>query len=179
MDQESTSGSPAGLLRRLAALFYDLLLMAALAATATFAMLPLTHGEALLGSTQGLAGRLYQVTWPLLVFAYFGWCWTRSGQTLGMKAWKFRLETEIGGRLRWSGAAQRFLLGAGLFWLACVGAWYLLTADSPLARAGAVTLLAPIAVNFAWIRFDREGRSVLDVVGRTRARRTRNLSAVR
>jgi uncharacterized RDD family membrane protein YckC len=171
MDHESTSGAPAGLLRRLAALLYDLLLMAALATVFTFAMLSLTHGEALLGSTQGLVGRLYQAAWPLVVFAYFAWCWTRSGQTLGMKAWQIRLEAEVGDRLRWSGAAQRFLLGAGLFWLTCVGAWYLWKAETSVARAGALALLAPVVFNFAWIRFDREGRSLLDVAVRTRIRR--------
>ena len=56
MDHESTTGAPAGLFRRLAALLYDLLLVVALAFVATFAMLPLTQGEAILTATQGLVG---------------------------------------------------------------------------------------------------------------------------
>ncbi len=27
----------------------------------------------------------------IICFGYFGWCWCRGGQTLGMRAWKIRL----------------------------------------------------------------------------------------
>jgi uncharacterized RDD family membrane protein YckC len=171
MAADSTMPPRAGLLRRLAALFYDLLLIIALAFVASFAILPLTGGEAIPASNQGLVGSLYHVAWPLLVFAYFGWCWTRSGQTLGMRAWRLRLETEPGRRLGWMAAAGRYLLGISLFWLACVGAWYLCAARSQLAQAGAATLVAPLVLNFAWIPFDRERRSLMDLVGRARMRR--------
>jgi uncharacterized RDD family membrane protein YckC len=79
MDQESTTGAPAGLFRRLAALLYDVLLAIAIAFIVTAAMLPLTHGEAILSATQGLVGHLYHAVLLLAVFAYFGSCWTRSG----------------------------------------------------------------------------------------------------
>src|SRR6187551_568011 len=104
MDDESTTGEPAGLLRRLTAVLYDLLLVIALAFVATFAMLPLTGGEALLASTQGAIGYAYHVVVLLVVFAYFGWSWTRSGQTLGLKAWRIRLSTVEGGRPGWARA---------------------------------------------------------------------------
>ena len=97
MDEESATGTKAGLLRRLAALAYDLLLVIAVAFVATFAMLPLTGGEAILTSTQGPVGHLYHAVLLLAVFAYFGWCWTQSGQTLGMKAWRIRLEARTVG----------------------------------------------------------------------------------
>jgi uncharacterized RDD family membrane protein YckC len=171
MAADSTTPPRAGLMRRLAALFYDLLLVLALAFVASFAVLPLTGGEAILPSTGGFVGPLYRVAWPLFVFAYFGWCWTRSGQTLGMRAWRLRLETEPGGRIGWAAAAGRYLLGISLFWLACVGAWYAGEAASPLARAGAAALVAPLVLNFAWILFDRERRSLVDLAGRARMRR--------
>ena len=86
MDEESAAWTPAGLPRRLAAVLYDSLLAVAIAFVATFAMLPLTGGEAILASTQGALEHAYRAVLMLVLFAYFGGCWTRSGQTLGLRA---------------------------------------------------------------------------------------------
>jgi uncharacterized RDD family membrane protein YckC len=171
MGDESTKGTPAGLLRRLAAFLYDLLLVVALAVVATFAMLPLTRGEAILTSTQGFIGRAYHALLFAVVFGYFGWCWTRTGQTLGMKAWRMKLETHSGGRLGWSGAVGRFLLGASIVVLAILGLWYLRAAGSALARTGAALMVAPAVVNYGWMLLDSAGRSLLEVAGGTRVLR--------
>jgi uncharacterized RDD family membrane protein YckC len=167
MDEEPKTGAPAGLLRRLAALLYDLLLTIALAFIATFAMLPLSHGEAILTSTQGLTGRLYHAFLFLIVFAYFGWCWTRSGQTLGMKAWRIRLQSADGRRLNWAGAVVRFTLGVAIALMAVAGFVLLLRHDRwPEFLVGGL-LWVPAIVNFAWIAFDGSARSLQDVAGRT------------
>lgn len=171
MGDESNMGTPAGLLRRLAALLYDLLLVIALAFIATFAMLPLTHGEAILTSTQGFTGRAYHALLFAVIFGYFGWCWTRTGQTLGLKAWRLKLVTDIGGRLGWRGAIARFLLGTSIAVLAALGSWYLRAPGSLLARAAAALLVAPAIANYAYILFDPAGRSLLEVAGRTRVLR--------
>ncbi len=171
MDDKSTVGTPAGLLRRLSALFYDLLLVIALAVVTTFAMLPLSRGEAILASTQGALAHAYHAVLALLVFAYFGWCWTRSGQTLGMRAWRLELQDAGGRRLGWPGAIARFLLGAGIAFLAMLGAWYLRRPEGWLQSAGAALLLAPLVLNFGWIPFDRAGRSLQDLVGGSRVLR--------
>lgn len=172
MDDESTAGAPAGLFRRLAALLYDLLLVIALAFVATFAMLPLTDGEAILTESQGLLGHAYHALLATLAFAYFGWSWTHGGQTLGMRAWRIRLESRDGVPCNWLEALVRFLYGAGLAALAASGAWYLLRPGFTLGNAGAAAFLAPLALNYAWIWFDAEGRSLQDLAGRTRMRRT-------
>ena len=111
---------PAGLLRRLAAMCYDTLLVAAVLMSVTLlAMLP------------GGPDSLYPTPlwYPLVLlaswFTFFGWFWTRSGATLGMRAWHLRLTREDGGPIGWGLAAQRFVLagislaplGAGLLWL--------------------------------------------------------------
>ena len=171
MDEKSTTGTRAGLLRRLSALFYDLLLVIALAFAATFAMLPLTHGEAILPSTHGALAHAYHAALVLLVFAYFGWCWTQGGQTLGMKAWSLELQDAAGQRLGWPGAIARFLLGTGIAFLAMLGAWYLRRPDDWLHATGATLLLAPLVLNFAWIPFDRAGRSLQDFAGSARVLR--------
>jgi uncharacterized RDD family membrane protein YckC len=168
MDEKSTTGTAAGLPRRAAALLYDALLVLALALVTTFAMLPLTGGEALLVSTRGALGHLYHAVLLLVVYAYFGWCWTHGGQTLGMRAWRIALEDSTGGPITWAAAAGRFLLGIGMLFLALTGAWYLRAPASALARAGAAMLLAPAVLDFAWIVFDRDSRSLLDLALGTR-----------
>jgi uncharacterized RDD family membrane protein YckC len=173
MDDESTTGEPAGLLRRLTAVLYDLLLVIALAFVATFAMLPLTGGEALLASTQGAIGYAYHVVVLFVVFAYFGWSWTRSGQTLGLKAWRIRLSTVEGGRPGWARATARFALGTAIAWIAALGAWYVSRPGTALGHAGAALMLGVAVINFAWIPFDGAGRSLQDVACGTRILRVR------
>ena len=59
-------------------------------------------------------------------YVYLGWCWTRSGQTLGMRAWRMRVRTRAGARLGWRHALARFAAGlvsigaagVGLLWVA-------------------------------------------------------------
>ena len=172
MDEEST-GTPAGLIRRLAALLYDLLLIVALVLVTGFALLPLTRGNAVTHAVQGSAGYAYHAFMALVVYVYFGWCWTRTGQTLGLKAWRMRLVGETGGRIRWSGAVLRFLLGYGIALLAAIGAWYLTRPLRPLAGAGAALLVAPLVLNFVWIPFDSAGRSLVDIACRSRIVRVR------
>ena len=110
-----------GLLRRLAALVYDALLLFALLFAATVPVLVLTGGRAV-GPNQPL-----YTAWLLAVsYVYLGWCWTRSGQTLGMRAWRMRVRTRDGARLGWGRALARFaaglvsigVAGTGLLWVA-------------------------------------------------------------
>ena len=89
----------------------------------------------------------------LVTFAYFGWCWTRAGQTLAMRAWKVGIEREGGGRPGWREAALRYL--GALSSLACA-----LSAAHAAAEArqpGEMQLLAALAgaaPAFAWALFD-------------------------
>ena len=110
-----------GLLRRLAALVYDALLLFAVLFAATLPVLIVTGGQAV-GPNQPL-----YTAWLLAVsYVYLGWCWTRSGQTLGMRAWRMRVRTRDGARLGWGHALARFAAGlvsigtagAGLLWTA-------------------------------------------------------------
>ena len=110
-----------GLPRRLAALVYDSLLLFSLLFAATVPVLFLTGGEAVGPDRPAFTAYLLAVS-----YVYFGWCWTRSGQTLGMRAWKMRVRTRDGGPLGWRASLARFAAalvsigaaGAGLLWVA-------------------------------------------------------------
>ncbi len=165
MDEQSTTGANAGLFRRLAAMFYDLLLMVALWFVATFAMLPLTGGEAILASSQGLLGHFYHALLLLLAVAYFGFCWTRGGQTLGMKAWRIRLERMDGRSPGWGDALIRFTSGAASLLLAVFGLWRLRASGWSWSDLAGVSLLLPLAGNLSWIALSGAGQSLQDLVG--------------
>jgi uncharacterized RDD family membrane protein YckC len=57
-------------------------------------------------------------------FAYVGWCWHSGGMTLGMRAWRVRIESDAGGQPDWGKCLLRFLAsllsalaaGAGFLW---------------------------------------------------------------
>jgi uncharacterized RDD family membrane protein YckC len=109
-----------GLLRRLAAMLYDGLLLTALLFVAT-AMITLP-----LGSPSGVMLLAFQFfifgIIPLLFFVGF---WVRGGQTLGMRAWRLKLERLDGGKISWSDALKRhlaalvsiLLFGLGFIWI--------------------------------------------------------------
>jgi uncharacterized RDD family membrane protein YckC len=113
----------AGLLRRLGALLYDTLLLAAVLMIATALFLPLTGGEAITSAGSPLLVWTYRGVLAGLVVLFHGIFWTRRGQTLGMASWRLRLEREDGGTLTWGDTLRRLaaavlsLLPAGLGWL--------------------------------------------------------------
>jgi uncharacterized RDD family membrane protein YckC len=61
----------------------------------------------------------------LVMLAFFAWFWHRSGQTLGMQAWRLRIDNLNGGRISYSQATLRFFcawlsffcLGIGYIWV--------------------------------------------------------------
>lgn len=165
MDEQSTTGATAGLFRRLAAMSYDGLLMVALWFVATFAMLPLTGGEAILTSSQGLLGHFYHALLLLLAVAYFGFCWTRGGQTLGMKAWQIRLERTDGRSPGWGDALIRFTTGTTSVLLAVIGLWRLRAPGWAWSDLAGISLLLPMLANLSWIALGGAGQSLQDLAG--------------
>ncbi len=102
--------------RYAAALFYDSLLLFSVLFFATGLLQWITQWNSPL-----LVLRIYLlVVW----FWYFAWPWLRSGQTLGMAAWRIQLQTVEGTPLTWQHALRRFLM-AGVSWFALgMGFWW-------------------------------------------------------
>lgn len=110
---------PASLRHRFAAMAYDWLLLASVLFAATLVLIVLRGGAAIEPGTWWYGVLLIAVS-----FLFYGWCWTRGGQTLGLRAWKLRVVTANGEPLTWLDAAGRFAAsavllvppGLGLFW---------------------------------------------------------------
>lgn len=134
----------AALWRRLAAMVYDFFLVFAIWIVVGFAVMS-ALGIDQVRAEQGLAP-LHQ--W--LLFAgeilsavlFFGWFWTHSGQTLGMQAWRIKVESRDGTPLSWKQVLQR--LAVAPFALACAG------------------------LGYWWCLVDAEQRSWPDLVSRSR-----------
>lgn len=120
----------AGLIRRLAAMFYDSLLCIALMMVVTLlyqqVLLRLLYGS---GQLQLLAeaGRLDidPLLSTLLLFSVFGFFakfWTHTGQTLGMQVWGIRIQNADGTAIDLWQALLRFLIA--LVSLVCLGLGY-------------------------------------------------------
>lgn len=107
---------PARLWRQLAAMVYDSFLIVALLFLAFAILVAFNRGEAVKPS---IAYTLFLV---FVVFTFYAWFWHKSGQTLGMSAWKIRIVSEFGGNPGWAVSYLR-LLFALLSW-ACLGLGY-------------------------------------------------------
>jgi uncharacterized RDD family membrane protein YckC len=117
-------------MRRLGAWLYDVLVVAALLMVAGFAGFGLTQLALALGwiglgqhdDTAALLGasRLYSLYLLAVVLGFYCWFWHTSGQTIGMRAWRLRVQNTDGSRLSITQALMRAvsaLLGLGNFWV--------------------------------------------------------------
>ena len=155
-----TAASPAGLFRRLAALLYDALLVIAVLFIAALP-LPLVEKSVRTLWWARILEQLYLLTaW----FLFFGWFWTHGGQTVGMKAWRMKLQCLNGDRPSWRDALIRFFVSSGSFWLLLVlYGLEILSSKIAFILAGIVFGLA-----FLWILIDQKGCAWHDHLSRTR-----------
>ena len=100
-----------GLLRRLASLFYESLLLSSVLLGATALLTPLVVWT----NHARWAELLMQLFLALVMFAYFGYCWVRGGQTVAMKPWRVRITLRDGQPLGWQQASMRFVVALVLF----------------------------------------------------------------
>jgi uncharacterized RDD family membrane protein YckC len=110
---------PAGLLVRMVAMFYDALLLFSALMIATALALVVTKG------TLNYHNPFFRTFLFLVCFSFYAWFWLHGGQTLGMRAWRLRLQQPDGQPVTLWQALLRFLAaipslafaGLGLFWM--------------------------------------------------------------
>lgn len=108
------------LMRRFAAIFYDLLLLISVLFLATALILPFNEGEAIKSHRE-----IYTLYLFVVSFVFYGWFWTHGGQTLGLRAWKLQILNNNFQPISWYQAFLRFsiaifswcFLGMGFFWI--------------------------------------------------------------
>lgn len=135
--QQEFAPGPCGLGRRLLIMAYDAVAVIALMMLATALAMLLGFRE-----LNVLSDPLYAATLLLTWFAYLAWCWRSGGMTLGMRAWRVRIERVGGGLPGWAECARRF--------------------------AAALLSAAALGLGFWWALFDRERRCWHDRLSGTR-----------
>ena len=129
---------PTGLLRRIAAILYDLLLLSALWFLATMPFIALRGGE----PVEANDNLPYQIVLVAVTYAFFVGFWTRKGRTLGMQSWGLQLETEDGALPSFAAASLRFV--------------------------AALVSLLPFGLGFFWQLVDKDGLTWHDRISKTR-----------
>lgn len=134
----------AGVVRRFGAMLYDtLVVIAVLMVVTALLMIPL-GGEAISVERVGFFEYGYQGLLVLVIAGFFGLFWTRRGQTLGMMAWRLKLERADGRPVGWR--------------------------DALLRLVGATVSLGVLGLGYFWIWIDRDGLAWHDRWTRTRVR---------
>ena len=114
------SDAAPGMLRRLASMLYESILLFAVAFIGTW-VFQFASGTLRI---EGWLTHLLQLFLLAVFAAYFLWCWLRGGQTLAMKTWRIRVVAKDGhARLNPKAALLRFVYALllvpttiGIFW---------------------------------------------------------------
>ena len=128
----------ATLLRRLGAMLYDGLLVTAVLMMATVPFVIERGGE----TVEPDGNFLYQLSMLIVMYLFFIYFWTRGGQTLGMRAWRLRLETDDGSSPSITVASLRFFV--------------------------AIVSLIPCGLGFLWQLWDKDSLTWHDRIAGTR-----------
>jgi uncharacterized RDD family membrane protein YckC len=80
----------------------------------------------------------------LALYLFFGYFWTRNGQTLGMQAWRIRIQNMNGVSVSWTQALRRYVAAAAIMFVALIGAYYLNAATLFITLPAIIALFYPI-----------------------------------
>ncbi len=166
----------APLWRRFAAAVYDGLLLLGIWMATLLLSLPLRNLPGMQAGSPWLRALMFVVG---LVF--FGWFWTRGGQTLGMRAWRLQVRRELGEPLRWPVAAARYALML-LYWgltltpfaAAMIGRIPKLSALLPHAPLAAAIAASVVVLSIVLRGFDARRRLPHDWLSATEVVTLRN-----
>ncbi len=106
----------ASLIKQLAAMLYDSLLIIAILFVATLIALIINKGEAIESSP------FFSLYLVLVIFLFYSWFWSKCGQTLGMRVWKIQIINDHGRNPAWPVSILRLVFA--IFSIACFGLGY-------------------------------------------------------
>lgn len=126
------------LLRRVAAMIYDGLLLFAVLMLIALPFIAIRGGEAVEPRTD----LFYRLSLAAVIYIFFVGFWARSGRTLGMQSWRLQLETNDGEHPSLAAASLRFF-AALLSWV-------------------------PVGLGFLWSLWDKDNLTWHDRISKTR-----------
>jgi uncharacterized RDD family membrane protein YckC len=160
----------AGVGRRFGAMLYDTLPVLALLIIGTFPFLPFIDNKVLVPREVGALAYVYWVEQLAIACMFFAYFWTRRGQTIGMLAWRLRIQRVDGSLLRWADAFKRQAVVIALLAPCMLGYWLIWGQWSDLgARKLAIyASLAPFVGGYLWMWFDPRKLALPDRLSGTR-----------
>lgn len=135
--EQAINLSYAGLFRRLFAILYDCFLLIAILFIISAIATALNQGKAI--EPDDSFYPIFTIVIFSLSYLYFAWFWIHGGQTLGMKTWRIRLQSN--NRISWKTTLIRYttaIISWGLF-----------------------------ASGFLWAFFDKKNRCWHDLISNT------------
>lgn len=140
MEVDLSNARAPGLMRRLAAILYDLMLLFGILVLA--AAIPIIPWLEVLETDFPGNAWWFRLYLAAVIGGYFVFFWAYRGQTLGMRAWRMQLRRTDGASVRAGDALRRLL-------------W-------------ATVALAPAGAGLLWVLLDREGLAWHDRASGTR-----------
>lgn len=142
---------PAPFIKRLVAVIYDALISVAVLLVTTWAY-TLVAGwftgwdkyEEMAEAGKLGADPILTFVLFLTLYLFFGYFWTRNGQTLGMQVWRIRIENLDGTSVSWTQALKRYVAAAAILFVALLGAYYLNAATLFVTIPAIIALFYPI-----------------------------------
>ena len=157
----------APIIKRLLAIFYDSFLLIAVLFLAMALLLLISGGYRL------QAGNPLMTAYLLVIsYVFFGWFWTHGGQTLGMRAWKLRIQQRNGDPVSWQQAALRFITALPAWVVFFIG--ISLAAGIPLTSRPWLQVLERLpgwlvlVIGIVWLILDQRPNSWRDKISGTR-----------
>jgi uncharacterized RDD family membrane protein YckC len=155
------TGTP-GLARRLASLLYEGVLLFGVLVIADYLFASLTQQRHALRLREAGMAFLFVV-----LGVYFGWFWSRSGQTLAMKTWHIRVVTRAGRPLTQARALLRYV--AAWLWFLPPLAFAAFIGVARLGAAGTFAVILAYIATYATVALLHPTRQFLhDLIAGTR-----------
>lgn len=136
-DVTQQTGQAPSLLHRCGAMFYDFLLVFGVLFFFSTIAVFINKGQTIEAGNIGFT--VYLIT---IAFLFFGFFWTRSGQTLGLRTWRLRVQQIDGSNITWTQALARF--------------------------CGAILSFSAFGLGYLWILFNRKRLAWHDMLSSTR-----------
>lgn len=160
---------PASILRLLGAWIYDFMLLCAVWLLAgivyiipaqMFVHVDSSNTQNL--STTHFSGPLFYSYLFIVTWFFFAWFWRHGGQTLGLRSWSLRLQSDLEHGISWTQTLLRFF-AAGFPWVVSL---FLYARLSHGALENSPWLYAVFLIGFIglfWKLVDKEKRSIQDI----------------
>jgi len=152
----------------LSALFYDILLIIAILFLASILyMLPYVLNSDIDSSqknnlsTSSFQTPVFKTYIFIIWFTFFAWFWTRAGQTLGLRVWKLRIESNNGELISLWQALLRFF-SALAPWFLALFLYHLAGKTQLISEPYTYWIILIGFSNIIWSIFDKEGLTLQD-----------------